>query len=462
MAAELGFHFLAGREPERAVRWLRLAAERAFGRNAHVEGIRHLRAALDAASALEVGTERTRWEVELLSSLGQALVATGGWSATEAEDALLRARGLAARLSDNEPLVSVLLALATLYELRGEFTRASAMAQECERLAPSGNAEHELESAELLACNLFHQGSFARALEYADRGVTLFESGAAPGSYSTFPATLGDNAGVSCHDWAGLALWFLGRPDSALARATRALELARDPSRAYSLATARAQMAVVHQCRHEPEAALEWAEATIAAAERLGYVYREAMGRVLRGWALAVLGDAAQGVREISAGLAASRGTGARMDDPYYLALMAEAHLRAGEPDAGLAAVAAALELARRERSLFYEPELHRLGAALHAAAGRDDVAAASLRLGLARAREQGSASLELRIATDLARLPAAPADAADARAAVAAVYARFEEGLETRDLRAAAAVLGQAMTPAPASTSTTAPSATR
>jgi hypothetical protein len=463
MAAELGFHFLAGRDPERAVRWLRLAAQRAFGRNAHMEGIRHLRAALDAASALAAGTQRTRAEVELLSSLGQALVATGGWSAAEAEDALLRARSLAVRLSDNEPLVSVLLALATLYELRGEFTRASDMARECEQLAPSGSSEHELESAELLACNLFHQGSFARALEYADRGAALFEAGGAPGLYTTFPATLGDNAGVSCHDWAGLALWFLGRPDSALARATRALELARDPSRAYSLATARAQMAVVHQCRREPEAAYEWAEATIASAARLGYVYREAMGRVLRGWAAAMLGDAPQGVAEITAGLAASRGTGARMDDPYYLALLAEAHLRADERDAGLAAVAAALELARRERSLFYEPELHRLDAALHAAAGRDDVAAASLRLGLARAREQGSASLELRIATDLALLPAAPPAIADARAAVAAVYARFEEGLETRDLRAAAEVLGaQAITPAAVSTSTSAPSATR
>ena len=265
MAAELGFHFLAGRDPERAVTFLRIAAERALGRNAHAEGIRHLRSALDAAAELGAGSERTRAEVELLSSLGQALVATGGWSAAEAEDALLRARALAARLSDNEPLVSLLLALATLYEMRGEFSRAQDMAQECRRLAPSGPAGQQLESTELLACNLFHQGSFARALEYADRGVTLFEDGDAPGSYTTFPATLGDNAAVSCHDWAGLALWFLGRPDAALARATRALELARDPSRAYSLATARAQMAIVHQVRREPEAAIEWAEAAIAA-----------------------------------------------------------------------------------------------------------------------------------------------------------------------------------------------------
>ena len=315
-------------------------------------------------------------------------MATGGWSAAEAEEALLRARSLAARLSDNEPLVSVLLALATLYELRGEFSRAQDMAQECQRLAPSGLDEHELESSELLACNLFHQGSFARALEYAERGVALFEtSGDAHGQYTSFPATLGDNAGVSCHDWAGLALWFLGRPDSALARATHALELARDPSRAYSLATARAQMAVVHQCRREPEAALEWAEATIAGAQQLGYVYREAMGRVLRGWALAHARRHRPGRERDHRGLAASRGTGARMDDPHYLALLAEAHLRAGDVDAGLAAVAEALELARRERSLFYEPEL--LPARRRAARRRGrrrSAAEASLRRG-ARAR---------------------------------------------------------------------------
>ena len=460
-AAELGFHFMAGRDPERAVRFLRLAAERAFGRNAYPEGIRHLRSALDATDALGAGSERTRAEIELLSSLGQALVATGGWSAGEAEAALLRARGLAARLSDNEPLVSVLLALSTLYELRGEMGRAQDMAMECQRLAPSGGDEHELESSELLACNLFHQGSFARALEYAERGVALFEGGE-PGGYSTFPATLGDNAGVSCHDWAGLALWFLGRPDAALARATHALELARDPSRTYSLATARAQMAVVHQCRREPEATLEWAEATIAAAQHLGYVYREAMGRVLRGWALALLGEQDQGIREITGGLAASRGTGARMDDPHYLALLGEAYLRAGAVEDGLAAVGEALELARRERSLFYEPELLRLDGGLRAVRGDADGAEVALRHGLARAREQGSATLELRIGTDLARLLTDPVAAAEVRAEVAAAYTTFREGLDTRDLREAAALTGQEMTPPAARESTITPSTTR
>ena len=445
LAAELGFHFMAGRDPERAVRFLRVAAERAFGRNAYPEGIRHLRTALDAADDLAAGTERTRSEVELLSSLGQALVATGGWSAAEAEDALLRARDLARRLSDNEPLVSVLLALATLYELRGEFSRAHDMAVECQRLAPSGMDEHELESSELLACNLFHQGSFARALEYAERGVALFEAeGDADGAYSSFPATLGDNAGVSCHDWAGLALWFLGRPDSALARATHALELARDPSRAYSLATARAQMAVVHQCRREPDAALEWAEATIAGAQHLGYVYREAMGRVLRGWALALLGDPAQGIREITGGPRGLARHG-RADGRPALPGAARRGLpaRRRRRRRALAAVAEALELAGRERSLFYEPELLRLDRrAARRRAATMDRAEASLRRGspapASRARRRSScASRPTSPGCSRTRPP--PPRRAPPRPPR---WRGFEEGFGTRDLREAAALL--------------------
>ncbi|HZB77565.1 MAG TPA: hypothetical protein VE526_15140, partial [Solirubrobacteraceae bacterium] len=88
------------------------------------------------------------------------------------------------------------------------------------------------------------------------------------------------------------------------------------------------------------------------------------------------------------------------------------------------------------------------------------------LRMGLARARDQGSAALELRLATDLARLAPDAASAAEDRAAVTRAFSAFEEGHGTRDLREAAAVLGipvgQSMAPAPASASTRSPSPTR
>ena len=340
LAGELAHHFVAGGDAAGAARFLRMAGERAFARNAYPEGVRHVRAALAAAAKLPDGTSRTRAQVELLSLLGQALVAIGGWGSPEAEEALQRARTLAQRLRDNEPLVSVLLALATLYEVRGELGRAKEVADQYLTHGADEPAARRLQAEELLACNLFHQGAFARALEHAEQGLELFggdDGGGTEGHYSTFPATIGDNAGVACHDWAGLALWYLGHPDQALTRAREALELAGDPGRSYSLASARAQLAVIHQCRQEPRQALEWAEATIDAAEERGYAYRVAMGRVLRGWAVAALGDAEAGVEELVRGIRASRATGARMDEPHYLGLLGDAYLRADEVEAAAA-----------------------------------------------------------------------------------------------------------------------------
>ena len=330
------------------------------------------------------GSERTRSEVELLSSLGQALVATGGWSAAGGRGgAAARARawrGGCRTTSRSSPSCS--------RWRRCTSCAARSAARRTWRSSASGSRraagdEHELESSELLACNLFHQGSFARALEYAERGVALFEARRRPAATRPSRRRSATTPASPATTGPGLALWFLGRPDSALARATHALELARDPSRAYSLATARAQMAVVHQCRREPEATLEWAEATIAAAQHLGYVYREAMGRVLRGWALALLGDPAQGIREITGGPRRLARDG-RADGRPALPRAARARptCASGDVDAGLAAVAEALELSRRERSLFYEPELLRLDGALHAVAGEADAAEAALRHG--------------------------------------------------------------------------------
>ena len=448
VAGELAHHFMAGGDSAGAVRFLRMAGERSFARNAYPEGVRHVRAALVAAARLPEGTPRTRAQVELLSLLGQALVAIGGWSSPDAEEALMRARTLAGRLRDNEPLVSVLLALATLYEVRGELARAKEVADEYLLHGADEPAARRLQAEELLACNLFHQGAFARALEHAENGLELFE-GDEPltGHYSSFPATIGDNAGVACHDWAGLALWYLGHPDQSLRRAHHALELSSDPGRSYSLASARAQLAVVYQCRQEPREALEWAEATIAAAEERGYAYRVAMGRVLRGWAVAALGDPEAGIEEMVRGMRLSRATGARMDEPHYLGLLGDAYLMAGEIEAAVSAIDEALDMSERERSLFYEPELLRLRAAALVHSGGEealDGAEAALREAIEVARDQSSRSLELRAATALLRLCRERGRGSQARATLAEVYESFDEGFESHDLVEAAELLGR------------------
>jgi DNA-binding SARP family transcriptional activator len=439
LAAELAHHFVEGRDPARAVRFLALAAGRSLSRSAYAEGTRQLRAALAAAGRLEAGFERTRWEVELLSQLAHALVATEGWGSAGAEAALTDARGRAELLTDREPLAAVLYALATMYEVRGDLERSSALSIEYLREGSDAD-ERRIEAQELLACNLFHQGAFAGALERGDHGVAL--AGSEGSNQSLFVALPGEDMGVTCQMWAGLSLWYLGRPDAALARAREAEQLASAPARDYSRATASAQLALVHQFRLEPDAALASAEVTIALADERGYVYRSAMGRVLRGWALTQLGSPEAGVEEAARGLAMSRMTGARLDDPYYLGLLADGYLRAGELEAARAALDEGLERSARDGAPFYEPELRRLLALVLLQRGELAEAEATLRAAIACARSQSSRSLELRAATTLAELLRDSGRAGEARATVAALYSAFDEGHDTPDLRAAATLL--------------------
>ena len=61
-----------------------------------------------------------------------------------------------------------------------------------------------------------------------------------------------------------------------------------------------------------------------------------------------------------------------------------------------------------------------------------------------ALAREQGALFWELRIALSLARLHAAQARHDEAKSVLTAVYARFTEGFNIADLRAARALLAE------------------
>ena len=125
---------------------------------------------------------------------------------------------------------------------------------------------------------------------------------------------------MSCHDWAALPLWFLGRPDSALAHATQAHELAT--VHPYSLASAQAQLAYLHQYRGEPAETLRWAGSGPWPPPTSMASIRAAQADILGGWARSA-GRAGDCTEQLRSGLATYLGTGAELDHPYYLGLPA-------------------------------------------------------------------------------------------------------------------------------------------
>jgi tetratricopeptide (TPR) repeat protein len=431
-AGELAAHLLAGQQHARAVPYLQAAAIQALGRSAPRETIQHLRALLEALPRLPEGPARDQAELHAQMTLGPALVASRGFASPEVEAAYTRAHELCLVLDRPYELALVLHGLAAVNEFRGRYHRSEALLTQVLEL---GVAELSLEAHELLACSTFHQGAAARAFGYAERGLALYDEAAD----HTYLAPYGEHPAVACHDWAALALWFLGRPDSALDHAEQARALAA--AHPYSLASAEVQLAYLHQYRGEAETALRWSQNAMATASEHGFPIRAAQAAILDGWAVAMTAADAAGAEQLRAGLAGYLATGAELDHPYYLGLLGEALAATGDRSEGLAVVAEAIRMVGTERPFYYLPELHRVLGDLLAQDGRAEEAAEAYGRAMQVAAGFGARSAELRAALRRCRIPGRSPPTEDL-ARLRRLYDQFQEGFGTPDLRAARALL--------------------
>jgi len=438
-AAELAVHFLRGGAPSRAVPHLVAAAERAARRLAPREALALAEQALGAMDDL-ASPEREPMELRIALLHGLAVIATAGWGAPEAERSFERACELAEALGRPEDVAWATYRLATLHEVRGAYNRSEELLQPL--LAPDGrplDRRLALDLDELMACTLFHQGRFDASLERAEHGLAIERAPVDP-----FLAAAGDDPVTACHHWAALSICHLGRPEAAREVSDRAVALVEAPTRRHAGASAFALAAEVAQCLHEPARTRDLAERAIAEADARGYVYRSAMARVLRGWARAALGETAEGIVELREGLRQSRATGARMDEAYHLGLLADAHLRAGDPAGARAALDEAREVIPRDGRYFHEPELHRLRGEVARLEGDLEASERAMRTARDLARAQAGLLPELRAALGLGAVLRATGRPGQARAVVAEVLGRFTEGFSSPDLRAAAAFLAE------------------
>jgi DNA-binding winged helix-turn-helix (wHTH) protein/predicted ATPase len=438
-AGELAHHFVESGEAARAVPALLEAATLALRRSGHVEAATMLQQARGLVGRVPDGSERLRWEATIHAMLGSALLPSLGWAAPEVRDAYERALVLCRQAPQETPLDSVLLGLAILHEYRAEYDRAAELMEQRLHLHETEQASGtRLESHELLACSNFHQGGFREAIDHAQEVLASYDAA----EHLDLMALFGENPAISSRHWAAHSLWFLGHPDRALDMMEQALATAGELAYSFSLSHAHEHAAYLHQYRGEPDRVREHAEVTVRLARAGGYRYREATGTMLHGWAAAT-DDLAGGLAEMREGLEAYRATGAAMDLPYFLALLAEVLLRAG----GLDEASAALDEARtlpRGRTYYYEPELLRLRAEILHRQGHAELAAEAGSRALEVGRALGARSLELRAA--LAALDHAADDDERDRwcAVVGSVLDSFTEGFETPDLRRAAAVVGR------------------
>ena len=186
-----------------------------------------------------------------------------------------------------------------------------------------------------------------------------------------------------------------------------------------------------------------------------------AVGTIHRGLALAEQGQIEEGIAQICQGLAARPAAQAKLDRPYYLALLAEAHGKAGQAEEGLTLLEEALAVMHKTGERFHEVELYRLKGQLmlqkfqvpgskfqvqespksEVRSPESEAEECFLRA-IEIARRQQAKSLELRAVTSLSRLWQQQGKKSEAHSLLAEVYNWFTEGFDTTDLQEAKALL--------------------
>jgi predicted ATPase len=438
---ELAHHYGRSQNIPKAVEYLTLAGEQAVQRSAYAEAIRQVSRGVELVETRPESRERARQELPLQLALGGALTATQGYGAPEAERAYARARDLCEQLGEASRLFETLQAQWVIHLVRAEHDRMGELAELLLRLARGTRDPAQILVAQTsMGSNFFWRGEFSQARKQFEEVIGRYD----PHLHRYPFRSLSSHPGL----WSLLdlswALEALGYLDQAIARSREAFALATELSDPFGQANALLYASRVHWQRGESQAHLEGAEALIALSREHGFLQLAAMGTFQRAASLADQGQLQEGFAGMHAILDAMRASGVVLGLPPSLAVLAEAHGKAGEAEEGLALMAEALEFMAKTGERVYEAEVHRLKGELLLARSPSDhgEAEVSFRKALDVARHQSAKSWELRAATSLARLWQRQGRRDEAHDLLAPVYAWFTEGFDTRDLREAKALL--------------------
>ena len=432
----LALHYTGAGLADSAIGYWEVAAERALRKFANVEAASHFEQALALLETLPLGNERNERELKLRTGLGATLTTIKGFAAPEVAIAYERARVLCNGTRAPAQRFSVLRGLWVYDLVRAEWQAASDLAQQMLVLAEEQhNTGYELESHRALGMTLLWRGMFTEARDHLRTGSQLYN----PEHHRAHAFQYGNDPGIACLVHEAFLAWLVGYPDQALAMSRKAVLLARDLGHPFSLAQALTYSMFIHQCRGEPEAIAGPAGEVSALAKEHGFPFWLAEADIMLGWAVSALGNNDDGITRLRQGIKGFLATGARMDRPRWLALLAEAYGANGQWNEGLDAAEEALRVVGDTGETFFQARLCQLKGDLVLKGSLPDRrlrGEACLTQALEIARGQGAKSWELRAATSMARLWQSQSRRSEGIDLLAPLIESFTEGFDTADLR--------------------------
>jgi predicted ATPase/class 3 adenylate cyclase len=440
----LAHHLTEARLTEKAIGYWLQAGKNAALRSANLEAIAHLQRGIEVTGHLPAGESKDRSELDLQLVLGPCLSATHGPAASNALATFARARDLCERLGQPPEYLQVIFWLATASVVRGELPQALEAIAGLPRAAEArGDQAALLNGIRGQAMILMFMGRIVEAREALERAGEMFN--ASPEADRMGARAAGQDAGVSILVLMAWVFWILGQVDEAVSRMAAALERADAVQHAHTHAYAWYYASVLHALRGEPAIAQGYAERCLNISEQHGFRHWLGLSRAIRDICAAMLDASVRRLDEVKTSLEEYQRAGYQLGLTAQFVLLCPALLLRNEPEAALELIDHGLSIVSHNSERFFEAELYRLKARALLMRGAAEIEAESLLdQALRTARSQQARSLELRAATDLARLWMNQDKRTEARNVLSSIYRCFSEGFDTRDLKEAKTVLDQ------------------
>jgi tetratricopeptide (TPR) repeat protein len=430
----LAHHAVRGRIGAKAVGYLRQAGAKAVARSANQEAVRLFETALHLLAEMPETAESLSDILDVRIALGPALVAVHGTGAEEVRSSYDRALELVDRVADVSRRFPVLWGLWFVAYTRGRYPEAH---EDAQRLLSAAQADDDtgrlLEAHHSLWATFTAMGQPAAAVSHAERGIALYERDRHASQTFVYG---GHDPGACCRYHLALNRWLLGHPDQALAAIHDAYRLAEQLGHPMTAVITLWYMAWVHYQRGERDTAAKIAQRLRALTDSHGF----------KGWPEVgfVMSHATATVRLDAVALAETRQRlfevrSAAWRRIFLLCAFAELCVDTGQPEEGLRALAI---VGAADRNAFYAPEVYRLEGELLLLNEETGAAEERFKTALELARRRAEKSLELRAASSLARLWRQQGRKEEAWQLLANIYEWFTDGLQTRDLVAAKALL--------------------
>jgi predicted ATPase/DNA-binding winged helix-turn-helix (wHTH) protein len=383
-----------------------------------------------------------RVEMWLQIALGMAMIETMG-QAAQARAILTNALEAAVAVRDLEAQGRALTMLSTATILCGDYHTARSEVERLEQVAGQlGDPTIARVADRIMGIMQLNIGRPREAKRYLERSLQIYASSEDRRRALWYPY----DHRASTRAYLARALWLQGLAEMARSEARASVDEAQPADHQLSLC----RVLFYGVCFIAPMIG-DFANAEQATARLVGIAtslnapFWKTVGRFIEGKLMVERHEFAAGLASLHEAFETCQETGWRVFYPEYKGALAMALAGVGRLDNALGAVNEGLTHAEVDGETWYVPELLRIKGEIllqQASATGATAAEACFLEALQAARDQEALAWELRIVLSIARLRLAQGRRDEARQVLAPVHARFTEGFDTTDMRAAKALL--------------------